>query len=151
MASKNKSIGRKAESKIVDWFADRFGLTKLVVDRLGANLGSAEVARAEEVSQLLDNEGVDIWFSPSTEFSELNVQVKNKLVTGKTTKSIDIQPLLDMPDRGMNILITDVKYRPGKRNMMPLTTVVTMDLETFGNLMSVYVNYMIDEDKHELE
>lgn len=144
MASKNKRIGRKAENKFVSWFAERFGLVSLIKSKSGSNLGEAEVARSEDVSQLLDNQGIDVWFKPGTSFDGLQVQIKSTLCTGKTVKTIDVEPLFDMPD-GMNILITEIKHRPGKRNMMHYGDVVTMKIEDFEKLLSIYQNYKNDD------
>lgn len=148
MASKNKAKGRKTEGRVVSWFADRFGLTKLVKSKSGANLHDCEVARAEDVSQLLDNTGVDIYFRPGTSFEDLNIQIKGTLATGKTLKSINVQPLFEMPDDDkINILITEIKYRPGKRNMVHYGDVATMTLEDLGKLLTVYQAYNNDNTR----
>lgn len=141
MASRNKTIGRKAEKKFVAWFTRIFGLIPLIRDKSGSNLSTAEVARAEEVSQLLDNEGVDIWFGENTGFRGLNIQVKSTLVTGKKSKTIDIEPLYHMPDTGINLLFTEVKYRPGKKNMIQYGDIVSMKLEDFAEILLVYQKY----------
>lgn len=146
MASRNKMLGRKAESKFVTWFADKFGLIKLVKSKSGANLGEAEVGRAEDVSQLLDNTGVDIWFKPGTSLDNLNVQIKSTLATGKTMKSINVQALFEMPDDKINVLITEINYRPGKRNRIHYGDVVTMSLEDFRKILSVYSSYKLDDN-----
>ena len=147
MASRNKSIGRKAEKKFVARLAERLGLIPLTKDKSGSNLSEAEIGRAEEISQLLDNEGVDIWITPKSELSKFNIQIKSTLVTGKKVKSIDVSSLFEMPDKGINVVFTEMKYRPGKRNMIHLADVVTLTLDDFLTLMSVYQAYQNGNDE----
>jgi len=149
MASKNKKLGRITESKFVQWFADKFGLVPLIKDKYGSNMNEAEVARAEEVSQLLDNQGIDIWFSDATIQGrvKLSPQIKSRLCKGKKVKTVDVQPLLDMPEDTLNILITELKHRPGKTNMMKLADIVSMDLETFRIILNGYLQHEQDSEE----
>lgn len=146
MASRNKILGRKAEKKFVAKLANRLGLIPLVKNKLGSNLSEAEIARSEEVSQLLDNTGVDVWITPKSELSRFNIQCKSTLVTGKKVKSIDVSSLFEMPQQGINVVFTEMKYRPGKRNMIYLADVVTLTLDDFLELMSVYQAYQNGTD-----
>ena len=151
MASKNKRVGRKAEKKFVTILADRLGLVPLTKSKFGSNLSEAEIGRAEEVSQLLDNEGVDVWITPKSELSEFNIQIKSTLVTGKKVKSIDVSSLFEMPGRGINVVFTEMKHRPGERNMLHLADVVTLGLDDFLNLMSVYQAYQNGKDGNDTD
>jgi len=146
MASKNKSIGRKAERKFVLKIAERLGLIPLTKSKTGTNLPEAEIARAEEVNQHLDNRGIDIWFRPDVSISNLEIQVKSTLCTDKKTKKIDVLPLLEIQGDGIKVLITEMKHRPGKSNMMHLADVVTLTLDDFLELLSVYQAYKNDND-----
>lgn len=144
MASKNKRIGRKAERKFVSVFAERLGLTPLIKTKTGTNLPEAEIARAEEVNQHLDNQGVDIWIRSDVSISDLKFQIKSTLCTDKKTKKIDVLPLFEIQGEGIKALITEMKHRPGKSNMMHLADVVTLTLDDFLELLSVYQTYKQD-------
>lgn len=144
MASRNKKIGRKAEDKFVKAIAERLGLIPLIKTKTGTNLSEAEIARAEEVNQHLDNRGIDIWIRPDVSISNLELQVKSTLCTDKKTKKIDVLPLFEIQGEGIKALITEMKHRPGKSNMMHLADVVTLKLEDFLELLSVYQIYKQD-------
>lgn len=144
MASRNKKIGRKAEDKFVKAIAERLGLIPLIKTKTGTNLSEAEIARSEEVNQHLDNRGIDIWFRPDVSISNLEIQVKSTLCTDKKTKKIDVLPLFEIQGEGIKALITEMKHRPGKSNMMHLADVVTLKLEDFLELLSVYQIYKQD-------
>lgn len=143
---KNKRIGRKAERKFVSIIAERLGLVPLIKTKAGTNLPEAEIARAEEVNQHLDNRGIDIWFRPDVSISNLEIQVKSTLCTDKKTKKIDVLPLFEIQGDGIKALITEMKHRPGKSNMMHLADVVTLGLDDFLELLSVYQTYKNGDD-----
>jgi len=147
VASKNKTIGNKAEWKIVTRIAERLGLVPLIKDKSGyTNLPDAEIAPAKEVNQHLDNQGVDLWIRPNLAISIIKGQVKSTLCTDKKTKKIDVLPLFKIQGDGIKALITEMKHRPGKKNMMYLADVVTLTLDDFLELLSVYQAYKKDKD-----
>ena len=146
MASKNKTIGRKAERKFVSIIVERLGLVPLIKTKTGTNLPEAQIARAEEVNQHLDNQGVDIWIRSDVSISDLKFQIKSTLCTDKKTKKIDVLPLFEIQGDGIKALITEMKHRPGKSNMMHLADVVTLTLDDFLELLSVYQAYKKDKD-----
>lgn len=133
MASKNKRLGRLTETKVVKWLADLFGLVILVKNKKGSNFRTAQIARAEEVSQLLDNQGVDIYFAEDTGI-DMRVQVKRTLVRGDKSKAIDIQPLFD---NEVEVLFTEVRIRANK-NQMHYNDVVSVRVEFFEKLIKTY-------------
>lgn len=133
MASKNKRLGRLTETKVVKWLADLFGLVILVKNKKGSNFRTAQIARAEEVSQLLDNQGVDIWFAEDTGIN-IKIQVKRTLVRGDKSKAIDIQPLFD---NDVDVLFTEVRIRANK-NQMHYNDVVSVRVEFFEKLIKTY-------------
>lgn len=146
MASKNKTIGRKAERKFVSIIVERLGLVPLIKTKTGTNLLEAQIARAEEVNQHLDNQGVDIWIRSDVSISDLKFQIKSTLCTDKKTKKIDVLPLFEIQGDGIKALITEMKHRPGKKNMIHLADVVTLTLDDFLELLSVYQAYKKDKD-----
>lgn len=133
MASKNKRLGRLTETKVVKWLADLFGLVILVKNKKGSNFRAAQIARAEEVSQLLDNQGVDIYFAEDTGIN-MKIQVKRTLVRGDKSKAIDIQPLFD---NEVDVLFTEVRIRANK-NQMHYNDVVSVRVEFFEKLIKTY-------------
>ena len=133
MASKNKRLGRLTETKVVKWLADLFGLVTLVKNKKGSNFRTAQIARAEEVSQLLDNQGIDIWFAEDTGIN-IKIQVKRTLVRGDKSKAIDIQPLFD---NDVDVLFTEVRIRANK-NQMHYNDVVSVRVEFFEKLIKTY-------------
>lgn len=146
MASKNKTIGRKAERKFVSIIVERLGLVPLIKTKTGTNLPEAQIARAEEVNQHLDNQGVDIWIRSDVSISDLKFQIKSTLCTDKKTKKIDVLPLFEIQGDGIKALITEMKHRPGKKNMIHLADVVTLTLDDFLELLSVYQAYKNDKN-----
>ncbi len=143
MASKNKTIGNKAEWKFVTRLAERLGLTPLIKDKSGyTNLPDAEIAPSKEVNPHLDNMGIDLWIREDNVLHILKGQVKSTLCTDKKTKKIDVLPLFEIQsEKGIKVLFTEMKYRPGKKNMKYYADVVTLTLDDFLELMSVYQAY----------
>jgi hypothetical protein len=134
MASKNKALGRASETKFVSIIAGWFNL--IIRDKTGDNHRSADIARAEEVSQILDNSGQDIWIEKSHPLSRFIFQVKRKLLPGKKSSSIDIQPLLDDGRLGY-IMLFDLKKRTNI-NQMSHGEAVVMSLDTLKLLLDAY-------------
>ena len=134
MAAKNKQLGRVAESFFVQKIASWYNL--VIRDNIGDNHREATIARAEKVSQLLDNSGCDIWIDKSHPLSRLIFQVKRKLIAGKKTAAIDIQPLIDDKRVGY-IMLFQLKKRT-KTNQMPYGEAAVMSLETLKILLDAY-------------
>lgn len=135
---KNRIDGRKWEYKGVQLFASLFNLIPLSKK----NHAEAEVATTAAMSKGMDGAGIDIWFRPTLpEFiTRIKCQFKKTLSKGKTVTTIDIQSLIDMKEQTPNdiqFLFTKVTERP-KKNEKTLVEVVTMELETFNELMTYY-------------
>lgn len=141
MASKGKRIGRLFEKWVVHWLAKAFNLIPLVKDKSGTtNITKAQIARAEEVNQHLDNLGIDIWIEKSLFLSRFGFQCKSTLSTAKSGKNIDVEPLFAMPEDRIRVLITEIKYRAkGKKNMMKWGRVATVELDTLEMLIKAYL------------
>ncbi len=139
MAAKNKKAGRDAEEVIVQWWARVLSLVPMIKSDKGVN--DYQVARAEEVSQILDNRGIDIYFKLSLPdwITRLKVQRKRTLCSGKKSKSINVQPLFDMDieEGDMPILMVDMRIR-NKKNQTKYGEVVVLKQADFEELINIY-------------
>jgi hypothetical protein len=135
MAAKNKMLGRASELKFIKIIAGWFNL--VIRDNTGQNHREADIARAEDISQLLDNSGCDIWIEKSHPLSSFIFQVKRTLVSGKKTSSINVQPLIDDKRVGY-IMLFDIKKRH-KINQTQHGEAVVMGLNTLKLLMDAYI------------
>jgi len=129
----NKRRGKKDEQEIIrEEIAPLFGFVHFD----NRNHETFEIARSEYADPKLDDEGVDVFVRPEILFP-YSIQIKGTLVTGKNSKSIDIQPLLRIKDKENPMLITKVDIPAGKRRRN-LDILVSMRLEDFKKFWLAY-------------
>ena len=138
MPSKNKKNGRLEENWWLHYFAKLFGLIPRMVNRETGLVNDWQIARSEDVSQHLDNMGIDIYFKQNNKFA---VQVKQTTTNAKKSKPIDIQPLEEIQCSGnqMPILCTGV-YRKTEKSRRSYGKYVTLKAEDFEELLKRTIN-----------
>lgn len=130
--SNNRSIGHRTERNFISRFAERLGL----VPFNNKNHSEAEIGSTRQFSQHLDALKVDVWLSPKLEWlNNLFIQIKNRQISSKTTWSIDISSIREMPKNGLRAVVTRLVYKPNKRQS-ELGWFVTMPLEDWMDLVS---------------
>jgi len=125
IGKKNRKDGRNFEGWLIKRLAAFFNLEHFNNKNFfTSNIGSTGV-----FSKILDGQKQDIWFKDDV-FKDLAFQCKKTLTHGKDKKNIDIQPLLDMNQDKIRILVTKVTMRPNK-NEKEIGKFVTMSYEDF--------------------
>jgi len=127
--------GHSFERWTVKWFADKFNL----IPATNKNFKIAEIGTSRQFSTALDALKIDIWFKPTLPvyIRQIQVQCKKMVSRAKSSLSINILPLTEMPP-GFNFLFTKVTKKV-TRNEKPVDTYVTMTLEVFDELMDAYI------------
>ena len=139
MASKQKAQGRKWEKYWIDFFATLFDLKERVINKK-TKLPNFdwEIARAEEVSQVYDNLGMDMVFKEQKKYP-FAVQIKSTSTRSIKSKPIDIQPLMEIKcnEDKIPLLCTTVLHtKKGNKRRSHYGDYITIKAEDFQRLLN---------------
>jgi hypothetical protein len=138
MASYNKIRGRLNESKWVEFFSSIYGYIIRKIDpETKCPIDNWQICRAEEVSQIMDNAGVDILVKDKD--FPFNIQCKETTTKALKSKPIDIQPIQEIKlDNGKIPLLCTTVYsvKKGNKRRSHYGDFITIKAEDFEKIIN---------------